>query len=64
MASKKDLAARIVALEVEVAALRKQIAAKPAVLPDTVPSPYHPNDWYPFGYPQVWCGDRYELPNR
>lgn len=50
MATKKDLEARIAALEAEVALLR----ARPVVSP-IVTGPYYPYPAAPFT-PQIWCG--------
>lgn len=57
--SKKDLEARIEALEAEVAQLRLQVAQKqPGVVLPQPAYPYHPYGWYPC-YPyqpyQIWC---------
>lgn len=53
MATKKDLEARIEALEAEIAQLRLQVAQKQPGI--TIAPPYvpYPNYWYrPY---QVWC---------
>jgi len=55
MANKKALEARIEALEAEIAQLRLQVAQKQPGI--TIPPYYVPNDWYPYGWPKIWCGN-------
>lgn len=55
MATKKELEARIAALEVEIALLKARQPITVLPKPADVPWP-HPNDFNPYWPPKVWCG--------